>query len=212
MTATAEGTLHADLVAGLGALAEIGADESADTGQYVYRYASLAAVMRAVRPVLAKHRLAVSQLVSSADRELCVTTVLVHASGAMHQSGAMRVQLPDTAQRIGSAVSYLRRYQLVALLGIAVDDDDGRSASTHTSAQAPAARVALTEAQRRRIMALFGELGMTGPEYRDERLALTSDVIGRDIDTTNDVTRGEAAQLIDELEARVQRVHEGGHG
>ncbi len=213
--------IHPDVVAALGALPEIVATDEADAGQYRYKYASLAAIMRLVRPVLAEHHLALSQLVTSSDGMLSVTTLLVHSSGTFHQSGALRVELPRGPQAIGSLTSYLRRYQLVALLGLAIEDDDGRTGSAadaqrsagsaRGTSPARSAQLALTDPQRRRIMALFGELGMSGPEYRDERLALTADIIGRDIDTTNDVSRSEAPLIIEALEARVAQLEQGSY-
>ena len=204
-------SLHEDVVAALGELADVTADETADTGTYKYKYASLAGIMRSVRPVLAAHGLCVSQLVSSTDDRLTVGTTLVHRSGQTFQSGVLTMKLPATPQQLGSLVSYLRRYQLVALLGLAVEDDDARS--THPPSDAAGTHRGtsernLSDAQRRRIMALFGELGLSGSEFRDERLALTAETIGRDIETTNEVTRDEAGVLIDALGARVERMRE----
>ena len=76
------GTAAADLVAALGELAEVQAQNTADTGTYKYKYADLAQIMTTVRPILAKHNLAVTQLVSSThEGELLVRTVLLHGVG-----------------------------------------------------------------------------------------------------------------------------------
>lgn len=212
MTTTSEATsLHEDVVAALGELADVVADETADTGTYRYKYATLAGIMRAVRPVLAAHGLAVSQLVSSTSETLTVGTTLVHRSGQTFPSGVLTMKLPPTPQQLGSLISYLRRYQLVALLGLAVEDDDARGAQTSQDAGGThrgTSERKLSDAQRRRIMALFGELGLTGSEFRDERLSITADVIGRDIETTNAVDPDEAGVLIDALAARVERMRE----
>lgn len=200
----------AAVVAALSELTEIVADETADTGQYRYRYATLAGIMRAVRPVLARHQLVVTQRLAGDEGVIAVQTVLEHESGEAHDSGWLSVKAPQGAQQIGSLVSYLRRYQLVALLGLAIEDDDGK-ASAPAPPPAPRTTVLraqggrLSDAQRRHIMALFGELGLSGPEHREERLLLTSEAIDRDIDTTNDVTPQEAAVLIETLSARVAR-------
>jgi hypothetical protein len=204
-------TLHEDVVAALGELSDVTADETADTGTYRYKYASLAGIMRAVRPVLARHGLAVSQLVSSTSDTLTVGTTLVHRSGLTFPSGVLTMKLPPTPQALGSLVSYLRRYQLVALLGLAIEDDDAKGAQTSQDAgggHRGTSGANLSDAQRRRIMALFGELGLSGSEFRDERLSLTADVIGRDIETTNQVTPDEASLLIDALAERVERMRE----
>lgn len=49
-------------------------------------------------------------------------------------------------------------------------------------------------------MATFGELGYGGANLRTERLSLTSALIGRRIESTNEVTRDEASRLIDQLD------------
>jgi hypothetical protein len=207
-------SLHEDIVAALGELPEIVADETANTGTYSYKYASLAGIMKAVRPVLAKHHLAVSQLVTTGDGRVTVGTSLVHRSGQTFQSGQLTMPLPNTPQALGSMISYLRRYQLVALLGLAIEDDDAKGASSSSNAGGSArgtSEQTLSDAQRRRIMSLFGELGMNGAEFRDERLSLTAELINRDIETTNEVTRDEAIGLIDALAERVERLREGSY-
>lgn len=60
-----------------------------------------------------------------------------------------------------------------------------------------------SEAQTAKIMATFGELGYGGADLRTERLSLTSALIGRTIESTNEVTRDEASRLIDQLDRLV---------
>lgn len=102
-------------------------------GAYTFSYAPLDSVLAAVRGPLAENGLAVVQLL---DEDSLVTR-LIHESGASLQG---RIDLPQTAgiQEMGSAVTYLRRYALQALLGIAAeDDDDGNRAAGNTARQAP---------------------------------------------------------------------------
>jgi hypothetical protein len=199
----------AEIVAALGDMPEIVAEQTADAGTYKYRYADLASIMRAVRPVLAKHGLAVSQPFTSTVETVTVETRLLHRSGDTYDGGSVTRPAPPTPQQIGSLVTYLRRYALCALLGIAVDDDDGSSAAPTSPrvARTPRRAGQLTDAQTRAVMRLFGELGLSGPEMRDDRLSLIVEIIGREIDTTKDVTRDEASLLIDELSARVDAEH-----
>ena len=58
-----------------------------------------------------------------------------------------------------------------------------------------------TPAQTRKAMACFGDLGVTD---RDARLALTSQHVGREVSSWNDLTKEEAATVIDRLEAEAQ--------
>jgi hypothetical protein len=94
-------------------------------GSYSFMYAPLDTVLAAVRAPLAANGLAIVQIL---DGPALVTTLL-HESGA---SLSGRVDLPPTqdVQGLGSAITYLRRYALQAMLGIAAeDDDDGNRAS-----------------------------------------------------------------------------------
>jgi hypothetical protein len=89
------------------------------------RYASLAAVIDATKPVLAKHGLVVTQV----GDESMLITLLVHESGE-HFGGIMPVvNTKGDAQGFGSGLSYIRRYAYLAILGLAADDDDAESAS-----------------------------------------------------------------------------------
>lgn len=195
--------------------------ETRGGGSYGYAYADLPSIMALVRPVLARHQLAITQPVQSLDDALSVETIVMHTSGGTITSGRLVVRMPPNPQQTGSTITYLRRYQLCALLGIAADDDDdGRAASAVTQPKrkttkrkddaAPppptTKRVAeITDMQRRHIMAMFNSLGLSGDENRAARLAYTSNAIGREIETTNDITRDEARQLIETLIADTNR-------
>jgi hypothetical protein len=92
-------------------------------------YASLASVRNAVVPVLGKHGVAVLQNVVTQDGAIECTTLLIHKTGQSLTFGPLRVPVPQaSAQAIGSATTYARRFQLMAVAGVAGDeDDDGES-------------------------------------------------------------------------------------
>jgi len=73
-----------------------------------------------------------------------VETIFIHSSGEQMSSGKLHV--PATkhdAQGYGSALTYARRYSLMAACGIAPEDDDGNSAAKPKAAPAkPAAPAA----------------------------------------------------------------------
>jgi hypothetical protein len=93
-------------------------------------YATLEAVIDASKPVLAKHNLAVMQGGGAyASGALAITTRLVHDSGEWIES-TMEIPLAKSdPQGAGSAVSYGRRYALMALLNMPAVDDDGNAAT-----------------------------------------------------------------------------------
>lgn len=95
------------------------------------KYADLAEVINTVRPVFARHGLAVTQFPSYENGVVSVETVLTHASGEwMSGTISAPVSKPD-AQGVGSATTYCRRYALAAVAGIAQEDDDANSAVGH---------------------------------------------------------------------------------
>jgi hypothetical protein len=91
-------------------------------------YADLASVIEAVQP-LHDHGIAYQQLVSVEGANVSVRTILRHVSGQVLDCGAMVARAKDeSAQAIGSALTYLRRYSLQTACGIASADDDGQAA------------------------------------------------------------------------------------
>lgn len=98
------------------------------------RYADLASCWDAVRGPLAKHGLALSQLVGGDGDTVRLTTMLIHSSGEFIGSDAvLRLTKHDPAS-VGSALTYLRRYGLSAVCGLSSEDDDGASAATPATA------------------------------------------------------------------------------
>jgi hypothetical protein len=91
------------------------------------KYADLGSIIETARPVLGKHGLAFTQLVSNDECGLAVETVLMHKSGEW-MSETVSLALGEergksAAQVAGSVITYLRRYALAAILGIYADED-----------------------------------------------------------------------------------------
>jgi hypothetical protein len=100
------------------------------------RYASLAAVLDTCRQPLANNGVALYQAASiSPDmpQHVIVTSMLVHGESGESISDSLPIPLAqNTAQGIGSAITYGRRYLAMAQCGLAPDDeddDDGNKAS-----------------------------------------------------------------------------------
>ena len=91
------------------------------------RYADLASVVQAVRTPLSKHGIAFLQPTSFDAGRVVVRTILVHKSGEWMASELSAKAQQDTPQGIGSTITYLRRYSLMSMTGIAPDDDDGEA-------------------------------------------------------------------------------------
>jgi ERF superfamily len=92
-----------------------------------FRYAPLSSGLDIVRKSLGRHEIATIQA-TEIDKEgglLRLTTVLAHSSGEWISSEWPVCQISDiaSAQRIGAALTYARRYALFTLVGIAGEDD-----------------------------------------------------------------------------------------
>jgi len=116
------------------------------------------------------------------------------------------------AQGVGSATTYQKRYSLMAVLGLATEDDDGKAASAPAQRQQRAPRQeppppaedrpadpnAISPQQLKKLQALANEKGYT---ERTRRLEYWESVLGRKVETANDLNKTEAARLIDAMEA-----------
>ena len=92
-----------------------------------FRYAPLSSGLDIVRKSLGRHEIATIQA-TGIDKEaglLRLTTVLAHSSGEWVSSEWPVCQISDiaSAQRMGAALTYARRYALFTLVGIAGEDD-----------------------------------------------------------------------------------------
>lgn len=94
------------------------------------KYADLAEVLKTVLPVFSSHKLAIIQSTGfePAINAVSVSTVVAHAGGGYISSEARCIPSKMDAQGVGAATTYLRRYSLCAMAGVAQEDDDGNSA------------------------------------------------------------------------------------
>lgn len=104
--------------------------EKGGAALYSYKYATLAGVWEACRGPLAENGLAVVQTVTTDGAAALVTTLLAHSSGQWIEETLTMTAADASPQRIGSAITYGRRYALGAIVGVVTDDDDdGKAAS-----------------------------------------------------------------------------------
>lgn len=155
---------------------------------------------------------------------------LEHVESKTSKTGRYPLKLADNPMQMGSAITYARRYVLLAITGIAAEDedDDGHGAAGHRTAQRqqrhqpptaqpttqraqrPAANQpplpgekqpgGITEAQQSKLHASLRAAGLD----RAGGLARVSEAIGRDITTTSELTAAEASTAIDALAKQEQ--------
>lgn len=93
------------------------------------KYADLAACIQAVDDAFLKNGIVMYQETFEDDSGVTVETVLLHESGESIRCGKLHVPASkQDPQGYGSALSYCRRYSLMAACGIAPEDDDGEAA------------------------------------------------------------------------------------
>ncbi len=108
------------------------AKEGTENPFFKSKYADLAEIWKVCREPLAIQGLAVIQTVGQAKEGggLVLETILAHKSGEWISSACPILAKDATAQSMGSAITYARRYSLAAIVGIvAGEDDDGNQAS-----------------------------------------------------------------------------------
>ena len=94
------------------------------------KYVDLAGCVEAVVDALNSAGIALVQRTSEDSTGVTVETVFVHESGEMLECGKLHVPASkQDPQGYGSALTYARRYSLMAACGIAPEDDDGNAAS-----------------------------------------------------------------------------------
>lgn len=103
------------------------------TGHNSKKYADFAAIAKVVDPIIGQHGLSYRFRTTQSDR-ISVTCILSHKAG--HSEETTLCGPADTSgnknaiQAIGSTLTYLQRYSLVQMLGLAAAaDDDGSAAA-----------------------------------------------------------------------------------
>ena len=107
--------------------------KSSTNPHFKSRYADLSACIEAVVDALNNNGIGLIQRCYDAGAGVMVETVFVHESGEVLECGILQVPASkQDPQGYGSALTYARRYSLMAACGIAPEDDDGNSASRRT--------------------------------------------------------------------------------
>lgn len=142
-------------------------------------YLTLSGILDTVRPILAKHGMAVMQLMKVDSGNTILITRLIHESGEMFDSEMILPGHSDP-QKFGSLITYYKRYSLQAMLGISTkdEDDDGNLVSHPIDNQA----------QKKS----FDRPAIT-PASEAQKNALTK----MGIYFSNDISKSEASKLIE---------------
>lgn len=104
--------------------------KSSTNPHFKSKYADLSACVEAVIDALNDNGIALIQRTHECESGVMVETVFMHESGEVFEAGKLHVPASkQDPQGYGSALTYARRYSLMASCGIAPEDDDGNAAS-----------------------------------------------------------------------------------
>lgn len=108
---------------------------SKDCKAYQYKYADMASVWSVLKGPLTNNGLTVSQETFNLPDGPSVVTLVMHESGQWIETEPLTIPTgKKDAHSSGSALTYARRYQLCAILGIVTEDDDGAAAQKNAPA------------------------------------------------------------------------------
>lgn len=222
-------TLAAALLAFQGDMPEIVKDQTANVptktgGSYRYSYADLSSITKIALPVLQQHGLVFTSGPDVIDGNFVLRWSLIHVHSAEQRDGAYPLPPPGqrTAQEVGGAITYGRRYAFCAVLGITPTDDDDDARTMTQAQQAAQQRRAeqptgngrarggsglrgratqqrpISDAQITALHTAFAEVALT---EREDKLHYAVGVIKREITSSTELTMSEASRVIDCLKA-----------
>lgn len=132
-------------------------------------YISLDGILETVRPILAKNGLAVIQEATGDGEYIFVKTKLIHESGEMIETEVLKMKpQKNDPQSMGSCITYSKRYQLAALLGICecIDDDANIATYGNSSPEQSKSTGKLSAKQVGRLLAIGLKAGIKEPEIK----------------------------------------------
>lgn len=135
--------------------------KSATNPFFKSKYAPLEKVMETVQPLLAKHKLAISQFPTNLSGQSALMTILIHESGQTLQGDPFPLLLnKQDSQGQGSAMTYARRYGVMSVLGLVADEDDDGNSHKAVETEAPVEKP--TDILARAKGTIFSELETQG--------------------------------------------------
>lgn len=104
--------------------------KSATNPFFKSKYADLPAVWHTIKDLMADNGLAVVNLNVIIEGLEYLETRIYHTSGEYLSSVSRLSPVKSDPQSVGSAITYMRRYALMSLLGLVADDDDDANAAS----------------------------------------------------------------------------------
>lgn len=111
---------------------------------YTFEYTDFAGILEAVRAIFVENKLTIMQNSYTQMEQdkvfACVETIILHESGEFAKSYPLKFLAANSMQDFGGQITYMKRYSLAAMLGIATEKDDdanGMSGNDYQYEQQP---------------------------------------------------------------------------
>jgi len=109
---------------------EIGAISKDSTNPFFKsKYFDINALLEVVKPVLSKYGIVLLQPLTHINGKPAIKTMLIEAETGVIIEDITPITENSDPQKMGSAVTYFRRYSLQSLLSLQAEDDDANKAS-----------------------------------------------------------------------------------
>ena len=101
------------------------------------KYFDVNSLLEHVEPILSKHDLVLLQPIANGF----VSTVIVDIETSEKVESSLALPNIQDPQKLGSAITYYRRYTLQSLLGLQAEDDDANTATKQVARETPSNRL-----------------------------------------------------------------------
>lgn len=165
-------------------------------GVHNAKYADLDEVINCSKKVLANHGFTIIQYPLTNDGKIGVETMLMHESGE-YIKGSFCVPFNNNdPQKVGGAITYYRRYSLVAMLNlVGENDDDADSISQH--AQNVKNNAPQSDKQKKFLLDLLTQNNLNNPEIHFKLKDRTKAEISKYIELLKDKKKNDFLLLLD---------------
>lgn len=179
-----------------------GAKKSADNPYFKSKYADLSEVWDACRKPLTDNGLSVVQTAEFIPEHpdmVCIETTLCHSSGEWMRGRLAVKPVKMDPQGVGSCVTYLRRYSLQSIVGIAPEDDDGNAASGQSGQTQSTPKPTLSPATEGQITAIYAAFNGAGIKDKAMILDEIKKITGKTITSSKELTKDDAGKVLTHL-------------
>ncbi|WP_200415979.1 ERF family protein [Virgibacillus salexigens] len=156
-------------------------------GSYTFDYTDLAGIFEVANKVYKENEISILQNASTKEINgnlmISVETMLLHSSGEWVKSEPLQMPSSTNMQDMGGQITYMKRYSLSALLGLATEKDDdanGASGNEYQMQKKPA-----TDKQLNYVNKLLADMEKSSDKTKDELYQVVKNRMGTKEDMEN---------------------------